>query len=462
MMKFLIRNNMKKTLLSMKIMQWVLAAILMTSGLGMLGSCQQIVEEQMQDVVCQWVADYTLENVDPETGLAFNRVVEVYEFSEKNEGFYECYLLNGDELVNAEYVRGENGDFHYDLDGAIDLRSTMKQRKLDICLDVWIYLLDRSSVWTVKYDDGFLDDGDHIFTPSTEAQREQILKWYENRHNAGLVPGIAMISKAGQMDYWRQIESSFRSVCQEKGFQAIYSSTSADNAYSEQLVAVKELGKLKKDALKAIIYTPCYGPNGESAEKEVAALAKERGIPVIVFDTHVKSTSPLAAYPFIGTDNAGAGMDLAAKVTAGSVAAFAKVNTPGVERGEAFMAIKPATYLVTVGESAASEVEAVMNDYDDFVFFNGSNLTEVFAKLKSAGKNVYVFDVYKEFLDELIAGGTCLKGIMAQNTFLMARKAVEAAVAGAKEGELISTFYITSDNLDAEEVQPFLEYYGKK
>lgn len=35
---------MKKTLVSMRIMQWMLVAILMTSGLGMLSSCQQIVE----------------------------------------------------------------------------------------------------------------------------------------------------------------------------------------------------------------------------------------------------------------------------------------------------------------------------------------------------------------------------------------------------------------------------------
>lgn len=181
---------MKNTQVSMKIKQWVLAAILMTSGLGVLSSCHQIIEEHIQDVVCQWVSDYAEEGVDQETGLAYNRVVEVYEFSEKNAGYYECYLLNGDELVNAEYVRGENGDFHYDVDGAIDLRSTMKQRKLDISLDVWIFLLDRSWMWTVRYEDGLLDDGYHVLTPATEAQRAQILKWYESRHNAGLAEKI--------------------------------------------------------------------------------------------------------------------------------------------------------------------------------------------------------------------------------------------------------------------------------
>ena len=298
------------------------------------------------------------------------------------------------------------------------------------------------------------------------------MNWTALRQNPGeepytvtfemtLVPGIAMIGKAGQFDYWQQIETTFNSVCQEKGVIPYYFSTSADNAYAEQIAALEELGKLKKDALKGIIYTPCYGPNGENAEAEVAALANELGIPVIVFDTYANETGPLASYPFIGTDNTGAAIDLAEEVTAERVAAFAKVNTPGVERGEAFMAMKPQTCLVTVSESAASEVEAVLNDYDDFVFFNGSNLLEVYATLKAAGKNVYTFDVYEEFLDELIAGSTCLKGIMAQNTFLMTRKAVEAALAAAKEGELVPTFYITSDNLLDPNVMPFIEYYKK-
>ena len=276
------------------------------------------------------------------------------------------------------------------------------------------------------------------------------------------VPRIAMLTKAGNMDFWRQIESSFVSTCFQEGFNPYYHATSADDAYYEQVAAVEELSRYRKEDVKAIIFTPCYGPYGESAEEIVAALAGEWGIPVIIFDTPVKNTSPLASYPFIGTDNVGAGTELANKVTATSIAAFAKVNTPGVERGEAFKVVKPSTHLVTVGESAASEVEAVLNDYSDFVFFNGSNLKEVLPALKAAGKNVYTFDVYEEFLDELIAGSTCLKGIMAQNTFEMARKAVEAAVADSKEKEAVPAFYITSDNLTDPSVQPFLDFYKKK
>ena len=362
---------------------------------------------------------------------------EVHRWAYNDDGTYVYYVKN----TAGEWVYSENTLNEYFVDGRL-----LCSRWMDNGVEYrewWeIAIEDDKMNWTALRQ----KPGEEPYTATFEMT---------------LVPGLAMIGKAGQFDYWEQIETTFNRVCQEKGVIPYYFSTSADNAYAEQIAALEELSKLRKDALKGIIYTPCYGPNGENAEAEVAALANERGIPVIIFDTYAKETGPLASYPFIGTDNTGAGIDLAAEVTAERVAAFAKVNTPGVERGEAFMAIKPQTNLVTVSESAVSEVEAVLDDYDDFVFFNGSNLLEVYATLKAAGKNVYTFDVYEEFLDELIAGSTCLKGIMAQNTFLMARKAVEAALAAAKEGELVPTFYITSDNLLDPNVMPFIEYYKK-
>lgn len=50
---------------------------------------------------------------------------------------------------------------------------------------------------------------------------------------------------------------------------------------------------------------------------------------------------------------------------------------------------------------------------------------------------------------------------MAQNTFAMARKAVDAVLNNANQGEMVPTFYITSANLDDPNVQPFLEFYGR-
>ena len=272
--------------------------------------------------------------------------------------------------------------------------------------------------------------------------------------------GIAMIVKNGQIDYWRQIETAFRSACSEKGLEAYYYATTAENAYQEQIAAVEELRNSGKN-LKGIIFVPSFGVGGESAEAAVAALAAERGIPVVILDSPVGDASPLAACPYFGTDNAAAGRAMAAHVAADRIAAFAMANSPGVERAQAFKALKPNTDIFTVGDVAVSEVQAVMNEYNDFVFFNGNDCIGVLAMLKAAGKNVYTFDVYSEFLDELIAGNSFLKGVMAQNTFAMTRKAVDAVVARATSGEMVPTFYITSANLDNPNVQPFLEFYGR-
>ncbi len=274
--------------------------------------------------------------------------------------------------------------------------------------------------------------------------------------------GIAMIVKCGDIDYFRQIETAFRGICQEKGLEAYYYATSSETAYQEQVSAVAELRKLGPKALKGIILAPSFGLNGESAEAEVAALAKERGIPVIILDSPVSATSPLASYPYFGTDNTAAGKAMADKVLADKIAVFAMTNSPGIERAEAFKALKPNAVIYQVGDKANSEVQAVLDEYNDFVFFNGNDLVDAIGMLKAAGKRVYTFDVYGEFLDELIAGSAFFKGIMAQNTFGMARKAVEAVLTNAKQGEMVPTFYITEDNLDDPDVVPFLEFYDKQ
>jgi len=275
-------------------------------------------------------------------------------------------------------------------------------------------------------------------------------------------PAIAMIGKIGHVDYFKQIESAFRSACEDNGVEALYYTTASENTHQEQIAIVNELKQLEGKQLKGIIYAPSYGPAGESADAEVAAFARQRGIPVIIIDTELKAGSPLAGSPYFGTDNAAAGRELAGKVAADKVAAFVQSNSIALERAEAFKAVKPATTIYPVDEAAKSAVEAVIDEYDDFVFFNGHILSSVLNLLKEKGKNVYTFDVYGEFLDELIAGNTHFKGIMAQNTFGMARKAVEAVLSGAAQGEMIPTPYITSSNLGDDSVLPFLQYYGKE
>ena len=274
--------------------------------------------------------------------------------------------------------------------------------------------------------------------------------------------GIVMIGKHGHVEYWQQVESAFRTACEEADVEALYYTTTTENAYQEQVAAVEQLKQLTGKRLKGIVYAPAYGPNGESADAEVAAFARQQGISVVILDTPVKEGSPLADSPYFGTDNAAAGGALAAEVKADRVAVFAMQNGAATERAEAFKTVKPGATVYPVSENANSDVEAVINDYDDFVFFNGSVLSSVLNLLKEKGKNVYTFDVYGEFLDELIAGNTHFKGIMAQNTFGMARRAVDAIMAGDQQGETVPAFFITWGNLGDDRVKPFLDFYGKE
>ena len=274
--------------------------------------------------------------------------------------------------------------------------------------------------------------------------------------------GIVMIGKHGHVEYWQQVESAFRTACEEADVEGLYYTTETENAYQEQVAAVEQLKQLTGKRLKGIVYAPAYGLNGESADAEVAAYARQRGIPVVILDTPVKAGSPLAGCPYFGTDNAASGRALAAEVKADRVAVFAMQNGAATERAEAFKAVKTGATVYPVSENANSDVEAVINDYDDFVFFNGSVLSSVLNLLKEKGKNVYTFDVYGEFLDELIAGNAHFKGIMAQNTFGMTRKAVDAIMAGAQQGETVPAFFITWDNLGDDAVKPFLDFYGKE
>ena len=284
----------------------------------------------------------------------------------------------------------------------------------------------------------------------------------DNPAGGTVASGIAMIVKNGQIDYWRQIETAFRDACQEKGLEAYYYATSAETAYEEQLAAVEELRKLDYKQLKGIIFAPSYGENCENAEAEVAALAQERGIPVIILDSPVSAGSPLASAPYFGTDNTAAGQAMAEKVTDDKVAVFAMANSPGVERAEAFKAMKPNAVIYQVGDKCNEEVKAVLDEYSTFVFCNGSSLVDVMPMLTEAGKQAYTFDIYRESPKALVNYSPVLKGIMAQNTFEMARKAVEAVVTNAKQGEMVPTFYIAEDNLDDDNVKPFLDFYGKK
>ena len=203
----------------MKIKQWVLAAALIISGLGVLASCEKF-EEANQDILCQWICDSYDETAEP--GQDHNRFVEVYTFFENGTGYYEGYALKDDELVYVTYVRGENGNFRYEVDNKLDLQS-VAQKNPQVYLNMTIYLLDRSwSPWTVHYYDGRIyDSRGGVFTPATEAQQAMVRQWYESRNVIGLSEKI--IGK------WMPAELDGKPVLTDK--KSVYTFVSATKAY---------------------------------------------------------------------------------------------------------------------------------------------------------------------------------------------------------------------------------------
>ena len=160
--------------------RWVLAAALLLSGLGLMSSCQEMIDNLTDGLMRQWICDYLEDGTDPETGLAYDRVIEVYEFFENGAGYYECYLLNGDVLVNAESLRGKDGDFAYTVSGYAGSGGVYYAA-------VNVSLLDGSEAWTMKFTgSSLIDDYGYPFSPADEAQSAQIYQWYESMQDLNL------------------------------------------------------------------------------------------------------------------------------------------------------------------------------------------------------------------------------------------------------------------------------------
>ena len=51
--------------------------------------------------------------------------------------------------------------------------------------------------------------------------------------------GIVMIGKLGQVEYWQQVESAFRTACEEADVEGLYYTTETENAYQEQVAAAR-------------------------------------------------------------------------------------------------------------------------------------------------------------------------------------------------------------------------------
>ena len=116
-----------------------------------------------QQLAGLWVTEYAENGTDG--NVTWTRVVEDYLFLADGTGYYECYLLNGDNYAGAESARGEDGEgeFHYTISG----------NTVTVTID------KTGEKWTMTYADGKLTDPERIaFQKATTAQQTLIEQLY--------------------------------------------------------------------------------------------------------------------------------------------------------------------------------------------------------------------------------------------------------------------------------------------
>lgn len=292
-----------------------------------------------------------------------------------------------------------------------------------------------------------------------------------NKEDQKMDAVVAILKNSG-VDYWQQIAKAITEECGRQGVKPIITFNNENADVQGQLAHVAELDELKKNYdIKGIILGPVFTQSDHRVEQGVADFAG-RDIPVVIIDTPLdEQNSPLkdTYHAFVGTDNKTAGRQMAQQcgISDPSTLLICKVvsSVPADERYKGFCEEMqqnvPAWSVddVDTPENLRAEL-AKHPGVKNLVFFNGSlcnSVTEAFD-----GLDVYTFDAYAAFLKDLQNPQTAaIKGVMLQNTFQMGEQAVKAIFSPVTEKNIyIPAIYLTSSNLNAPEVKPFMTYYN--
>ena len=160
--------NNKNNAIMRKICQWAMAAALICGISFGATACSSSDDESKKEEALTpqllaglWVAEYAENKTAGD--LSWTRVVEDYLFRADGTGYYECYLMNGDNYAGTEYVRGEGGDFHYVISG----------NTATVTID------KTGETWPITYADGkIIDDEPVTFQKATTAQQTLVEQLY--------------------------------------------------------------------------------------------------------------------------------------------------------------------------------------------------------------------------------------------------------------------------------------------
>ena len=140
-------------------------AVAMLCCVAAMNSCVpggDLTPKSPKDLVGDWVTEYAEAGVFE--GASYDRVVEHYAFSACETGYFELFLLKGDEIVGAKYVRGSKSSFRYRMVGTGD---------------IGVMATSNGDYWKMKLADGVLvDPADNTeYTKASEAMKEQMSFW---------------------------------------------------------------------------------------------------------------------------------------------------------------------------------------------------------------------------------------------------------------------------------------------
>lgn len=284
---------------------------------------------------------------------------------------------------------------------------------------------------------------------------------------------IVTIFKNSRIDYWRQIATTINSESEKHGAKSLIFYVESDDDADGQLAIVAGLKELQLYYnIKGVIIAPVFTADDHRVEEALAKFAGN-SIPVVIIDSPLDvDASPLKNIykTYVGTDNTTAGSHFADACGISNLTSILtariKASVPTVERYQGFCQQMQCTLPVweaTDTETPESFKKELANypNATNIIFFNG-NLCNDVKDAFGDSLNVYTFDVYEQFLLSMKNPATsAIKGIMAQNTFEMGTKAVNAIFSNQVEKNIyINTLFITPDNLYSKEVAPFLNYYG--
>jgi ribose transport system substrate-binding protein len=286
-------------------------------------------------------------------------------------------------------------------------------------------------------------------------------------------PYIAIVSKGSQHQFWQAVQKGAEDEAAKLGAEITYEGPASESEVDKQLTMLQTA--LDKNP-KAI----CFAALDSKAATPLLEKAKEKGIPVVGFDSGVDSDIPVTT---VTTDNIAAAGEAADKMAeligdAGKVAVIVHDQTSrtGIDRRDGFVQAMEANHpdieVVAVEYGAGDPVKsadlakAIMTANPDLKGFFGANegsIKGVLNALKETGNEGKIVAIGYDSGEQQITAindGT-QAGAITQNPIGIGAKCVSAAmdaIAGKSMEKIIDTGYYWYDktNIDAPEIQAVL------